>query len=87
MFISLVVEEANILYMSENALYVTNIELGPRVNITNIHKITVGNSEMRPVSDGVVTGEVRNQFWMDEHDGNLRVCAVINEDIHNRAQS
>ena len=48
------------------------------MNITNIHKITVADSGMKPSKDTKILGEVRNQFWMDEYNGELRVCAVIN---------
>ena len=33
---------------------------------------------MKPSKDAKILGEVRNQFWMDEYNGELRVCAVIN---------
>jgi len=45
---------------------------------TVIHKIAIGNGNIGYVAQGEVPGYVRNQFAMDEYDGNLRVATTSN---------
>jgi inhibitor of cysteine peptidase len=45
---------------------------------TVIHKIAIGNGNIGYVAQGEVPGYVKNQFAMDEYDGNLRVATTSN---------
>ncbi|WAC05164.1 MAG: beta-propeller domain-containing protein [Methanoregula sp.] len=45
---------------------------------TVIHKIAIGNGNIAYVANGEVSGYLKNQFAMDEYNGNLRVATTSN---------
>ena len=45
---------------------------------TVIHKIAIDNGNIAYVANGEVAGYLKNQFSMDEYDGNLRVATTSN---------
>jgi len=45
---------------------------------TAIHKIAISGGSIAYVARGEVPGSLKNQFAMDEHDGNLRVATTSN---------
>ena len=74
--ISLIIENAHQIYMSEKSIYLTFTRYLNRSRSTVIHKVFVQDGYMIPFADGVVSGSVNNQFSMDEHAGVLRIATT-----------
>ena len=65
----------NMVYMSDNALYVAGQDYNSFWgSITNIAKFTVDGTKIGFAGGGMVEGTILNQFSMDEYEGNLRVA-------------
>lgn len=68
------------IYASENNLYITQIDYGDNYNSldikTIIYKFNLDNSNVILQCKGEVQGTLKNQFSMDEYDGNLRVATT-----------
>lgn len=76
-----VMADAGTIYMSPNALYVTDDEWDSSEDyreITAIHKITFDAAGMPTYGgSGAVPGRLLNQFSLGEHDGYLRVATHV----------
>ena len=69
---SLMTKDSRIVYMSEEAIYVSYpVNFGEE---TVIHKVFVQRSKIVPLADTKIEGNVNNQFSMDEYDNVLRVA-------------
>ena len=69
---SLMTKDSRIVYMSEEAIYVSYpVNFGEE---TVIHKVFVQRSKIVPLADTKIEGNVNNQFSMDEYGNVLRVA-------------
>lgn len=67
----------NMVYMSQNALYITAQDYATIWGtITNIAKFNINGTKFGFAGGGMVSGSLLNQFSMDEYEGNLRVATT-----------
>jgi uncharacterized secreted protein with C-terminal beta-propeller domain len=78
-------EDFNRMSESEKQAFITEMKSGEQEAIrkreidqttTVIHKIAISNGNIAYVANGEVSGYVKNQFAMDEYNGNLRVATT-----------
>lgn len=62
--------------MSEANIYIAVTTYENGLAKTNIHKVFVWERHMVPFADATVSGFLRNQFSLDEHQGILRVATT-----------
>ena len=71
-----VVSGAETFYVSENNIYSAVSVYNQKENRTEIVRIGYENGKFKDGSTGSVSGELNNNFSMDEYDGNLRVVTT-----------
>lgn len=74
--VTVCIESVNVLYMSENYIYLTNYLLQKGVEYTVIRKIFVCGECIKPFADGRVLGVVSSQFSLDEYGQFLRIATT-----------
>jgi inhibitor of cysteine peptidase len=62
----------------EKAIKQKYTDISKELEKTIIHKIAIKNGELDYKTNGEVTGQVLNQFSMDEHDGYFRIATTKN---------
>ena len=68
---------SDIVYASENNLYITHNDYSYRDSKTIIYKFNLKDSEIKFTAKGEIEGDLNNQFSMDEYDGNLRIATTV----------
>ena len=71
----------NNIYMSENNLYIARRKYEENINKTEIYKIKIDGINLKLIAKGSVTGNINNQFSMDEYNGNLRIATTAYEEF------
>lgn len=75
------------MYVSQKNLYLTETEYGIGFSYvdskTTIYKFNLNNSMLNLQCKGEVNGYLKNQFSMDEYEGNLRLATTITLDEEN----
>lgn len=69
-------ESQNIMYMSEQFIYLTTSSYENGQEYTKIRKIYVRGRYIRPFADGKVVGTIRNQFSLDEYGQFFRIATT-----------
>lgn len=64
------------LYVSQNNIYIATPRYENDIQTTEIHRINIGNSEIKYETSGKVPGYVLNQFSMDEYNDNFRIATT-----------
>ena len=64
-------------YVSNNNIYVMSPEYGDEGTKTIISKYNYGDGKVTVYAQGTVSGEILNQFSLDENEGYLRVVTTI----------
>lgn len=71
----------NTVYCSENNLYITapiyNNENTEILNSTEIYKFNISSGGLKYSCKTTISGDINNQFSLDEYDGNLRVATTV----------
>jgi len=74
-------EYTNVMYMSEQHIYLTTNSYENGQSYTKIRKIYVQGGYVRPFADGKVVGTVKNQFSLDEYGPFLRIATTSNNGV------
>lgn len=71
----------NTVYCSENNLYlatpVYNEENTQILNSTEIYKFNISDGGLKYICKNIISGNVNNQFSLDEYNGNLRIATTV----------
>lgn len=64
------------IYVSRSGIYLAGVDYNDRYRIGGsfIHKFVIGQGQISYVGMGLVSGYIKNQFSMDEHEDHLRVA-------------